>query len=112
MEVYAGCPLCRHTGEFLCNCLLIKVGLQPALVHATCLAPVATWLSAGDRGQRWPPLAGRGVLRALGTADHAQFHKEVASEHLSNGRELWGPAPGVLGQDGEGGGGSFGKAGG
>lgn len=29
----------------------------------------------------------------------------VASEHPSDGREVWGPAPGVLGQDADGGGG-------
>lgn len=39
------------------------------------------------------------------------LYKQVVSEYLSNGREVWGPEPGVLGQGGDGGGGSFGKAG-
>lgn len=44
--------------------------------------------------------------------DHTRFHKEVVSEHLSDGREMWGPEPGVLCQDNGREGCSFGKAGG
>lgn len=52
------------------------------------------------------------MLHALGMVDLSWFHKEILSEHLSNGREVWGPAPGVLGQDSDQGEGAFGKAGG
>ena len=76
------------------------------------LAPVATRLRAGDQGWCWAPLAGRGVVGAIGILHHSWFHKETSSEQLSNGREGWEPAPGALGQDGDGGGRSSGEAGG
>ena len=37
-------PLCKHTGGFLCNHILIKVGHQPSLGHMICGLP---WLGEG-----------------------------------------------------------------
>lgn len=39
------------------------------------------------------------------------LYEQVVSEYLSNGREVWGPEPGVLGHGGDRARGSFGKAG-
>lgn len=42
--VYGAHPLCKHTGRFLCNCILIKEVQQPALSHMICGLP---WLGEG-----------------------------------------------------------------
>lgn len=36
--------LCKHTGRFLCNCILIKEAQQPALSHMIC---GLSWLGKG-----------------------------------------------------------------
>lgn len=42
--VYGAHPLCKHTGRFLCNCILIKEVQQPALSHMIC---GLSWLGEG-----------------------------------------------------------------